>query len=186
MTKERFLKELEASLKRLTAAEREDILRDYKEHFAFGLEEGKTEEEIASGLGSPQHIAKELLAEYHLEKLEATATTGNIMRAVWAVIGLSFFNLIIVLGPFIGFAGVVIAGWAVGVSFILSPLLVLIDLAITPSAFNLFNLFSSILLCGLGIFILVGMLHATKYIAKGFIRYLKYNASLVKGGLKRD
>lgn len=92
MTKEQFLRQLESALKKLPKAEREDILQDYSEHFSIGMEEGKTEEEIASALGSPHQIAKELLATYHVEKVEATATTGNILRAIWAVIGLGFFN----------------------------------------------------------------------------------------------
>ena len=63
------------------------------------------EEQIAGALGSPSQIAKEILATYHLEKVENTASAGNIMRAAWAVIGLGFFNLVIVLGPFIALVG---------------------------------------------------------------------------------
>src|SRR5690625_1514933 len=100
MNKEQFLTELDAALKYISAEERQDILQDFEEHFAVGREEGKTEEEIAAGLGSPRQIAKEMLASYHIEKVETTATTRNIFRAVWAVIGLGFFNLVIVLGPF--------------------------------------------------------------------------------------
>src|SRR5690625_2679306 len=107
-------------------------MHDFEEHFAFGIEEGKTEEEIAASLGSPNKIAKELLAAYHLEKVETTGTTGNMIRAVWAVIGLGFFNLVIVLGPFIALAAVVFAGWTSSVAFIVSPLLVLINLLLYP------------------------------------------------------
>src|SRR5699024_924262 len=102
--KEQFLRSLDKSLKGLSSDERRDIMHDFEEHFAFGIEEGKTEKEIATSLGSPDKIAKELLAAYHLEKVETTATTGNMIRAVWAVIGLGFFNLVIVLGPFIALA----------------------------------------------------------------------------------
>ena len=41
MTKNEFLQQLNASLKRLSEKERADILKDYEEHFTFGLEEGK-------------------------------------------------------------------------------------------------------------------------------------------------
>ncbi len=53
MTKDKFLQQLNVSLKRLSEKERADILKDYEEHFTFGLEEGKTEEEITASLGSP-------------------------------------------------------------------------------------------------------------------------------------
>ncbi len=72
-----FLQQLNASLKRLSEKERADILKDYEEHFTFGLEEGKSEEEIVASLGSPAQIAKELLADYHIEKVTTSATTGN-------------------------------------------------------------------------------------------------------------
>jgi uncharacterized membrane protein len=186
LTKEQFLKQLNSSLNRLSFDERQDILQDYEEHFSIGLEEGKTEEQIATSLGSPNQIAKELLAEYHLEKVEASANAANIIRAVWAAIGLGFFNLVIVLGPFIGLIGVVFAGWAAGIAFICTPLLVLISAVIHLSSFKFFDLFFSLALCGSGLFIIIGMFFATKWITKGFIRYLKFNATLVKGGLKRD
>lgn len=186
MNKEQFLNRLDSSLKKLSQEERQDILQDFEEHFVIGLEEGKTEDQISDSLGSPNQIAKELLASYHLEKMKTTTTTGNILRAVWAVIGLGFFNLVIVLGPFIALAAVIIAGWASGIAFIASPLLILINAAIYPGDFELFNLFFSIALTGLGLFIAIGMLFATRTLTNGFVRYLKYNAKLVKGGLKHD
>ncbi len=70
------------------------FLKDYEEHFTFGLEEGKSEEEIVASLGSPAQIAKELLADYHIEKVTTSATTGNVFRAIWAVIGLGFFQFV--------------------------------------------------------------------------------------------
>lgn len=186
MNKDQFFHELQFSLKRLPSEERQDILQDYEEHFNLALEEGKTEAEISKALGSPQQIAKELLANYHLEKVETTMTTGNIMRATLAVIALGFFNLLIVLGPLIALAAVLFAGWAVSLTFVVSPLLILANLALSPGAFEIFELFISLALCGIGIFIGIGMYFATKAFSFGFIRYLKFNASLVKGGLKNE
>lgn len=184
MNKRKFLSELDASLKQISSKERQDILQDFEEHFAIGLEEGNTEEEIAAGLGSPQKIAKEMLASYHIEKVENTATTGNVFRAVWAVIGLGFFNLVIVLGPFIALIGILFSGWIAGISFIASPILVLLDMIIYPGTFELFSLFLSLALAGLGLFIVIGMLSATRVSINGFVRYLKFNTKLVKGGLQ--
>ncbi|WP_338450169.1 DUF1700 domain-containing protein [Niallia oryzisoli] len=184
MTKNEFLAELKASLKKIPSDERQDILQDFQEHFDIGLEEGKTEEEISASLGSPQQIAKELVANYRVEMVEDKVTTGNIFRAVWAVIGLGFFNLIIVLGPFVALAGIIIAGWIIGITFVAAPLLVLINVAVYPQIFEFFDLFFSIALAGLGLFIAIGMFFATRSLTNGFVRYLKYNVRLVKGGLK--
>ncbi|MEN2768923.1 DUF1700 domain-containing protein [Ornithinibacillus xuwenensis] len=184
MNKEQFFAKLNDLLKRLPAAEKNDILQDFQEHFEIGKSEGKTEEEIVASLGSPQQISKELVATYHLEQAETSASTGNILRAVWAVIGLGFFNLVIVLGPFIGLVGVMLGGWAVGISFILSPVLVLINVAVYPEVFSFYDLFFSIGLTGLGIFITIGMYYVTRFVIKGFVKYLNYNVRLVKGGMK--
>lgn len=186
MTKEQFLNKLKASLRGLSFNERQDILQDYEEHFALALEEGKSEEEVAEKLGTPSQIAKELLAAYHLEKVDHEMTTGNIIRAIWAVIGLGFFNLIIVLGPFIAVAAVIFSLWVVAASFIISPVLFVIDWLGYPSGFEWFNFFGSLTLCGIGIFIGIGMFYITKTVSRGFVRYLKYNASLVKGGFKHE
>lgn len=186
MNKEQFLVELESSLYKLNDEERNDILNDFSEHFDMGLEEGKTEEEIASSLGSPQHIAKELLATHHLEKVKKETSAGNVLRAVWAVIGLGFFNLVVVLGPFIAVLGIILAGWITGGAFILSPLLVVIKMVIFPSTFQSFDLFASIGLVGAGILITLGMLYITRLVIKGFVRYLQFNVNIVKGGMKNE
>ena len=184
MNKEQFLSQLNQSLQRLPSSEREDILQDFQEHFEIGKSEGKTEGEIAGGLGSPQQIAREMVATYRLEQVEETTSTGNILRAVWAVIGLGFFNLIIVLGPLLAVAGIVFSGWMVGISFAAAPILFVINIAIYPSVFSLFELFSSLLLSGIGIFIIIGMFYVTRWIMKGFVKYLKFNVRMVKGGMK--
>src|SRR5699024_10876450 len=147
---------------KLPSNEREEIMRDFIEHFAIGEEEGKSENEIISALGSPQHIGKEMVAAYHIDKVETEVTAGNILRAVWAVIGLGFFNLVIVLGPFIAILSVLFGGWVSGATFIVSPILVLINSVIYPGTFEWFDLFLSIGLCGLGLFIAIGMYFATR------------------------
>lgn len=175
---------LDDALKRLPSTEREDILLDFKEHFEIGQDEGKSEEEIAKGLGTPQQIAREMVAAYRLEQVEETATTGNIFRAVWAVIGLGFFNLIIVLAPFVALVAIVLSGWAVGVSLILNPILYLVNVVIYPEIFALYQLFFTIGLAGLGIFMIIGMYYVTHWLIKGFVRYLQFNVKMVKGGMK--
>lgn len=183
MNKKQFLIKLDSYLQKLPSAERHDILQDFEEHFAFGIEEGKTEEEITESLGSPQQIAKELKATYHIEKVEEKVTTGNVLRAVIAAISLGFFNFVIVLGPFIGLVSVVVAGWIIGISFLVTPIIAIINPIIVPGIFEWFDLFASILLCGLGIFLLLGMYYVTKILTIIFIKYLRWNFYLVKGGL---
>ena len=127
-----------------------------------------------------------MLAEYHLEKVTSTASTGNVFRALWAVAGLSFFNLVIVLGPFIALLSLLFVGWTVGISFIASPVLVLGNAIFHPSTFEILEFFVTITLAGIGLLILAGMFKATQWLTKMFIRYLHYNVRLVKGGMKHE
>ncbi|NBJ67934.1 MULTISPECIES: DUF1700 domain-containing protein [Clostridia] len=186
MNKKEFMKKLTVGIKKLPKEEQQEVIQDFEEHFAIGLAEGKTEAEIAAALGTPNQVAKELVATYHLEKADHTSNTGNIFRAVWAVIGLGFFNLVIVLGPFIALVSIIASGWIVGGSFILSPLLMLVNVILYPDTFIFFDLFASIGLVGVGIFIIIGMYYVTRYLSKGFINYLHFNVKLVKGGLKDE
>lgn len=63
MTKNDFLNTLYQSLLYLPAKERQEILQDYEEHFATGIEEGKAEEEICRALGDPKEIAQTYLQQ---------------------------------------------------------------------------------------------------------------------------
>ncbi len=85
--------------------ERQEILRDYEEHFRAGKEEGKSEEEIVHSLGDPYELAKEILQDHSLEKEEEESPTSNLFQKIFTILGLGFFNLIFVLGPFLGLVG---------------------------------------------------------------------------------
>ncbi|KKK56410.1 hypothetical protein LCGC14_3064810 [marine sediment metagenome] len=58
MTKEQFLTQLKKSISGLKEVEKKEILYDYEEHFRMGLENKKTEEEIAESLGNPKILGK--------------------------------------------------------------------------------------------------------------------------------
>lgn len=68
MNKSEFIAAMEAQLLRLSKADRDDILNDYESHFANGVAEGKTEEEVSAQLGNPEE-----LAAVYLENLPETA-----------------------------------------------------------------------------------------------------------------
>ena len=57
MTKSDFLERLAAELKRHHVSEPDEIIDEYREHFAFKLADGYSEEEIATKLGAPGAIA---------------------------------------------------------------------------------------------------------------------------------
>ncbi|WP_195853121.1 DUF1700 domain-containing protein [Aerococcus sanguinicola] len=61
MRQEEFLDLLTYYLRRLPDSVIADIRQDYMEHYAMGLAQGKTEEEISQELGSPREIAIDYL-----------------------------------------------------------------------------------------------------------------------------
>lgn len=76
MTEKFFITSLLAELHALSEEERNDIERDFREHFQNGRAEGKTEGDISKALGNPIDIAKELLDLYSNEAaLQKTATS---------------------------------------------------------------------------------------------------------------
>lgn len=57
MTKTEFMTALAAELNQRKIEDSEDILDEYRQHFAFKLADGYTEEEIAAKLGDPVRLA---------------------------------------------------------------------------------------------------------------------------------
>ena len=77
MTENQFISELETAIGRLPAEERDDILIDIREYFSNGREDGKTDDEIATSLGSPTKIAEDLLASYTFVESETPSEISN-------------------------------------------------------------------------------------------------------------
>lgn len=64
MNEQKYLMELEIALKKLNPDERKDIIRDFKEYFENGRNEGKSVDAVISSLGPAEEIAEELLKAY--------------------------------------------------------------------------------------------------------------------------
>lgn len=77
MTKQEFLQHLKVHLQPLPAAEREDILADFEEHFQAGAESGKTEEQICAELGNPYTCALQYLRSVPNYGSNAEAQAAN-------------------------------------------------------------------------------------------------------------
>lgn len=182
MTKDKFMKRLEELLQGIPDKERKEILYDYEEHFLIGMENGKSEEEIAESLGTPKTIAKELKASYHITKAQSNVTASNVGRAVIATISLGFFNLVFVLGPFVAIVGVLIALWAVAFSLTVAPIALLFNFSNLVVFDNYIQqVFIAMTLIGLGVLLGIGMIYVTRWFMKGTLNYLQFNTKIIRG-----
>lgn len=187
MTKEQFLHELNRLLQKLPEAERNDILYDYQTHIQAAVDNGKTEEEAILDLGSPQTIANEVFAmtpsiqDTIKHTKSPTVSNSGIGRGLFVSLGLILFNVIFVLGPVIGIAGVFIGLYAVSFACLVSPIGFIINL-FTRETPLLLAFFVVLAVCSFGyLFFLI-----TNYMAKYFIKWMKhyliFNLKIIKGG----
>lgn len=194
MTKNEFIKALEAQLEGIPAADKSDILYDYEEHFRMGMEQGKNEEQVAEALGNPKTIGKQFRATVAVQQAQTSASTGNILRAVVAVISLGFFNLVFVLGPFMGVVGVLIGIFAAAGAFVVAGLAVLVSAVASPligpflglPSFLLSNHIGLIALSlgftSLGLLLFIGCFYLAKLFYRLTVMYLKMNIRIINGG----
>ncbi len=190
MNREKFLSELKAALGRMSEEERREVVYDYEEHFRMGTADGKTEEQIAQSLGNPRVIGRSYAIDALLEEPKGGGgvTATSVLRAVFASISLTFFNVIFILGPFLGLVGVLIGLWATavalaasGVGVILSPIAVLIvPRWVTLDGMGpVFFVFAGIGVAGLGMLSGIGMWKLTQLFVRGTAAYLRFNARIV-------
>src|SRR5699024_10799978 len=154
MTKNEFLKQLHKHLKHTSDEERQDILNEYETHFYSGFKEGKTE---------------------HSNKF------GDVGNAIFAVMGLSLLNFFVILVPFVFILSIVISLIITTISFVFSPVLLLIKGMIEGFEYVLlFDVYAVGAIFGVGLMLFV----ITYLISKAFylicVKYLRWNIKVVK------
>ncbi len=183
MNKQTFMSILRTQLKSMPEEDKKDILYDYEEHFAVGLSEGRDEEEIASSLGNPKQLAKQIKANYMITKVENEFTIGNFFQALFATIGLGFFNLVVVFGPFVAIAATLLSFVVVGIALVGSGLAVIIAMFFPQFLQNaphpLIGIFTGLGLISFGALWTIGSLYLSKWFYLLAIKYLKLNLNII-------
>ena len=193
MTKSQFLTQLERHLAGLPKAAREEMLEDYRQHFAAGEETGRSDTEIAASLGDPAFLARQLKASYQVEKAESGPSTTGTVRAVLAIAGLGFFNLVFIAGPFFGLLGVLIGLGVASIGITLggaatvitclaalinpSGLVSHVQITGSPAA----GLFLGLALICLGLILTIGCGYLARAFYRSTLAYLKLNLTIVRG-----
>jgi uncharacterized membrane protein len=194
MNRKEFFKDLSKYLRGIPREDEEDIINDFEEHFDMGEKEGRTEEDLAKSLGDPKALANQFKASIVVAQAEKETTAVNITRAVFATLGLGFFNLIFVLGPFIAVIAVLFSFFVTGISISAAGIVGLLGTIFSPLFPEYFNLivnpavgiFASIGAICFGVLFFIGTIYLTKGFFRLFIKYIKFNARIVTGKEKKD
>ena len=194
MTQAQYMTRLEELLKRMPHERRAEILRDIAEHFSEGVLQGKSEQELSAQLGGPELLAREYRAMDAAQRAEEKVSIGNIMRVIWAGIGMGMLNLILALPIALALFGVWLAFTVVGIALPLAGavagLAILVNF-IVPLPFILVSypwasLFGCIFIASLGSLIFIGMLWVSKRLYKAVIGYVRVNVSIISGRRKMN
>jgi uncharacterized membrane protein len=97
MTRAAFLARLREGLRGLPPQTINEAIVDYDMHFTDGVSDGRSEEDIARGLGDPGRLARELRAEIGLKRWEEQKTPSGAASAIFAVLGLGAIDILILL-----------------------------------------------------------------------------------------
>ncbi len=127
MTCEEFLKRLRHGLSGMTPAAIDDILSDYSAHFDAAHDEGRSDAEVATALGDPSRIARELKLEAGVRRWQEGRTPSSALTAVIGVLGLGALDILVlapvllpmigvIFGLYVALIGVFVAGGAVSIA----------------------------------------------------------------------
>jgi len=189
MNKKDFISKLSSYLTGVPEEDRQDVISDFEEHFKEGLAEGRTEEEIADSLGDPKSLANQLKASILVNKAGKTTSAINITRAVLATLGLGFFNLIFILGPFIAIALIPVVLFVSAIAVTASGITVFFASIFGPLFPNYFTtlvnpavaIFGSIGITCFGILFFTGCIYLSRILYRLFVRYIKFNLRIITG-----
>jgi uncharacterized membrane protein len=97
MNRETFLEKLGTRLRGLPQTTVDEVMADYEAHFSEGLQAGRTEDEIASALGDPARLARELRTEAGIRRWELERNPSSAAGAIFAILGLGVIDIVILL-----------------------------------------------------------------------------------------
>ena len=188
MNRDDFLKQLRQSLYGLSEEEIQDIILDYEEHFQIALSKGKTEEEISKELGNPRDIANNYINSATGTTREETivSNSNNNSRKFVLLALLGIFNLIIVLGPYIGIIGILLGFFGLGIGFFFAGIGILFGVPFMAlGSIGQFHGLTVIAFCigfmGLGVLVVLLGVYLAKLLYKLTMKYIQWNIDVING-----
>lgn len=184
MTRNDFINRLKSGLAGLPAATIADVVADYEAHFTDGAAAGRSEADVASALGDPARLARELKAEIGLKQWEDTKTPSSAVSAVFAVLGLGAIDILILLPVLMGVAGTLVGFFMAALGIIIAS-----GAIFATGAFWLPGGLAAAILGGiggiaLGVTIIALTAIATIWLVNGLVWYGRLHYRLLKPALE--
>jgi uncharacterized membrane protein len=188
MNRKSFIESLRKSLKGINPKEVEDIIYDFEEHFDIALSNGENEENIIKNLGDPWQIGKIYRADVLINNATNQISSSNIIRAIFATLGLGFIALVFVLGPLLASLGIILGIFGVSLGLTVGGALLTFGsifdnfswLPITINNNHLGYLFFGIGTFASGILIFLIGIVMSKALYFITLRYLKWNIKIIR------
>ncbi|GGI42401.1 HAAS signaling domain-containing protein [Mammaliicoccus stepanovicii] len=181
MDKITFLNYLEGELSRLPKVERDKIMYEYETKFFEAQNENKDDTELIHELGEPRSIAKKVYADLAIQDAESAPNFKNVLHAIMATLGLSFFNIFFIIIPFLIVALILLIVIVVGALMMLGPILSIVNIFIYGFHWvDLTNIIFSISFLGFGLMLLIAGLKLIEVSYKWVLKYLRWCIRLIR------
>lgn len=97
MNKADYMNSLKQALEGLPAAMVEETMWDYEAKFVNAMMEGRTEEQVAASLPSPQLVAAQKRSKQRLDAFKQQASPSNLAALFVSLIGVMVFNFFMII-----------------------------------------------------------------------------------------
>jgi len=176
MNKTVFFAELNKELVKNKVNDIDEILAEFEEHFAYKIEEGKTEEEIAKKIGNPVDIAKD-----YANQAKPAKQPGNMV----VKIGLFISDFFVFFMFLIMWASVLVLGIFALTSLTLSILLVVNGniASLIPSMPYVSSFMFGISIFGLSVVSGIGTIYLFLYIKQWQRVYFRWHKNVVNNNI---
>ncbi len=192
MSRKEYLELLRIYLQNLPIFEVEDILSDYEEHFDIGISKGKSEEEISKELGDPKEVANNYKTNYKSSYSDSDYSrnvdySNDNTRKLLITLLIVAFNLIVVLGPYLGLVGLLMGLYGISISLFVGGVVALFGSPLSfftalPAPHILTSVSFSIGLIGLSILAGILAVYLTKQFYRLTLKYINWNIELINRG----
>ncbi|WP_025025826.1 DUF1700 domain-containing protein [Caldalkalibacillus mannanilyticus] len=192
MNKSEFLAVIEQQLQAINKEDLQELLDDYESHFELGRQNGKSEEEIVGELGDPKELVQEFWREHEEGSTETTYSESQGERhfaeepkksggqMVLTLLGLLFLNLLFVLPLGLSIWVLWFSLFLAGIAMFAAPVLFVIDMILYQSFF-LGKLFLTMIIFGLGVFMVMGTWYSKRGLQDITRRYINWNKNVLGG-----